>query len=162
MEAPRGEERADRTPPPGEVTRTDHRGLRFLQEPADRVADCRDRGGLDRFERTPVDGPRSHRIEVVGLHYLGRHDPGLASDPHADRSRYKRRRGDGFEHVAGRLPNIEKVPPQTGERHAARFPRGHAPADVLLDVQLQVRLQLWGGVQGVAAPRTGGVAAGGD
>ena len=64
------------------MTRTDHRGLRFLQEPADRVADYRDRGGLDRFEHTPVDGPRSHRIEVVGLHYLGRHDPGLASDPY--------------------------------------------------------------------------------
>ena len=31
--------------------------------------------------------------------------------------------------------------PQTGERHAARLFRRHAPADVLLDIQLQVRLQ---------------------
>ena len=32
--------------------------------------------------------------------------------------------------------------PQTGERRAARLLRRHAPADVLLDVQFQVRLQL--------------------
>ena len=79
-----------------------------LREPY-RVADYRDRAGLDSLETAPMGGPRSHRIEVVGLHHLGRHDPGLASDTHANRSRYKRRRGDVFEHVAGRLPNIEKV-----------------------------------------------------
>ena len=54
-----------------------------------------------------MDGPQSHRIEVVGLHYLGRHDPGLSSDAYADRS--ARRRSDAFEHVAGRVPNVEEV-----------------------------------------------------
>ena len=98
----------ERRPVDGDRAAQHRRIAAELREPY-RVADYRDRGGLDRFERTPVDGPRSHRIEVVGLHYLGRHDPGLASDPHANRSRYKRRRGDVFEHVAGRLPNIEKV-----------------------------------------------------
>ena len=67
-----------------------------------------------------MDGPRSHRIEVVGLHHLGRHDPGLASDTHADRSRYKRRRGDVFEHVAGRLPNIAEVRVGIRQRPSAR------------------------------------------
>ena len=44
-------------------------------------------------------------------------------------------------HVAAFL--LDRLhPAQTGERRAARFVRSHAPADVLLDVQLQVRPQL--------------------
>ena len=88
------------------------------------VADYRDRAGLDRLEPTPVDRPQSHRVEVVGLHHLGGHDAGLASDTYADRSRYGRC-GDVFEHVAGRVPNIEKVRVGIPQRQSARVAREH-------------------------------------
>ena len=88
------------------------------------VADHRDGAGLDRIERTPMDRPQPHRIEVVGLHYLGGHAPGLSADAYADR--HEGRRAEVLEHVGRGLANIEIVRIGVHARPTAReVARGH-------------------------------------